>query len=275
MASTGVPLNPSLNYDDEMTGFHGNFSKHPAIVKLICLELNKLRCVCWGCAHASVCMCRCVDGHVSAYTGCVTVRASYAHISRRADISVSGERQHIFASHTCGSSSEHILHRGQNLNSCRSSTSKVPKQGTHSPDGPGLWEALPKVHCVICSACLSPSVSPTWMSSCLVSPPCTPFSSSCPSILAAVEVTFINGEFMCMTAPKPELWLHHPWRLSVNSCNHQSAKYLPFKAHQPCMRWLRMIYRIKSINSTADLHWYWYGLISSWLCLSEREGFTL
>lgn len=41
----------------------------------------------------------------------------------------------------------------------------------------------------------------------------------------------------------------NPWSLSVNSCNHQSAKYPAFSAHQPCMRWLGVIYGIKSIKS--------------------------
>ncbi|KAF0036160.1 hypothetical protein F2P81_011472 [Scophthalmus maximus] len=48
--------------------------------------------------------------------------------------------------------------------------------------------------------------------------------------MTAVEVTFINGEFMCMTDPKPELWLDHPRGLSVNSSKHQSAECLPFTA---------------------------------------------
>lgn len=96
-------------------------------------------------------------------------------------------------------------------------------------------------------------------------------SSSCPSFLATVEVTFINGEFMCMTAPKPELCLHHPWRLSVNSCNHQSNNQLPFRTHQLCMRWLPVIYGIWSISHSADLRWYWYGVISSWLHFSDRN----
>lgn len=97
-----------------------------------------------------------------------------------------------------------------------------------------------------------------------------PFASSRPffSFLAAVEVTFINGEFMCMTAPKPELWFRHPRRLSVNSCNHQSAKSLPFRAHRLWMRWLLVIHGVKNISTTADLHWYWYAVISSWFCLS-------
>lgn len=160
----------------------------------------------------------------------------------------------------------HVAHRantfcidGENLNICRISTSKVPKQGTQSLGGPPK-SAPCHLFCASLTFCLSYMnvFSPRL-------PSLHTLSSSCPSFLAAVEVTFINGEFMCMTAPKPELWLHHPRRLSVNSCNHQSAKYLPFRAHQPCTRWLGVIYRIKNISSSVDLHWYWYSVISSWL----------
>lgn len=161
------------------------------------------------------------------------------------------------------------LHWGWNLSICRGGTSKVPKQGTWSLGGPPK-SAPCHLLCVSLTFCLSYMnvFSPRLPS------PLT-LSSSCPSFLASGEVTFINGEFMCMTAPKPELCLDHPWRLSVNSCNHQSAKYLPFRAHQPLMRWLGVIYRIKSIIGSADLHWYWYGVIFSWLCLHETGGFTL
>lgn len=38
-----------------------------------------------------------------------------------------------------------------------------------------------------------------------------------------------------------------------------------FRAHQLCMRWLGVIYGTKSISSSADLHRYRYGVISSWL----------
>lgn len=72
-------------------------------------------------------------------------------------------------------------------------------------------------------------------------------------------MTFINGEFMCMTASKPELCLDRPWRLSINSSNHQSAKYFPFRAHQLCMRWPTVIYRMGRVRRSAHLHWYQYG----------------
>lgn len=122
---------------------------------------------------------------------------------------------------------EHTLCiEGENLNICRSSTSKVPEQSTWSPGRPPK-SAPCHLLCVSLTFCLSYM---NVFSPCLSSPHA--LSSSCPSFLASGEVTFINGEFMCMTAPKPELCLDHPWRLSVNSCNHQSAKYLPFRAHQ-------------------------------------------
>lgn len=73
------------------------------------------------------------------------------------------------------------------------------------------------------------------------------------------EVTFINGEFMCMTASKPELCLDRPWRLSINSSNHQSAKYFPFRAHQLCTRWPAVIYRMGRVRRSAHLHRYRYG----------------
>lgn len=205
-----------------------------------------------------VCMCTTVSVRFSM---CVTECVSYAHINQIADASVSGDGEYILPSHTCGSMSKFTLHWGWSLNICRSSTSEVPKQGMWSLRGPPK-SAPCHLLCVSLTFCLS------YMN--IFTPRLTSehtLSSSCPSFLAAEEVTFINGEFMCMTAPKPELCLDHPWRLSVKSCNHQSAKYLPFRAHQACMRWLGVIYSIKSISSSAVLHWYWYGVISSWLRL--------
>lgn len=95
------PLNPSLNYAYEMTDFPGNFSKHPTVVTLICHETNELA---YACACVQLCICerglQCVYLRV---TECV----SYAHINQRADASVSGDGEHILASHTCGSMSKY------------------------------------------------------------------------------------------------------------------------------------------------------------------------
>lgn len=242
------PLNPSLNYAYDMTDFPGNFSKHPTVVTLICHEPNEP-------VYVYMCTTVCLD-FCMPFSVCVFV--NYTHIREKADASVSGDGDYILASHTCGSWSKYTLHRGWNLNICRSSTSKVPKQGAQSLGGRPK-SAQSHLFCVSLTFCLS------YMN---VFSPHLPslhtLSSPCPSFLVAVEVTFINGEFMCMTASKPELWLHRPWRLSVNSCNHQSAKYLPFRAHQLCTPWLRVIYWIKNISSSADLHWYWYSVIFSW-----------
>lgn len=57
---------------------------------------------------------------------------------------------------------------GKTLTSVAAAHQKSPSEAGR------LWEALPKVHHVICSVCLSPSASPTRTSSRLISPPCTP-----------------------------------------------------------------------------------------------------
>lgn len=147
----------------------------------------------------------------------------------------------------------------ENPNICRSSTSIVPKLGKRSLEGP------PKsAQCHLLSVSLTFCLSYTSVFLPRL-PSLHTLSSSCPSFLASEEVTFINGKFMCMTAPKPELCLDHPRRLSVNSGNHQSAKYLPFRAHQPYVRCFGVIYRIKSISilqicvgidMVSDLHDY-------------------
>lgn len=128
---------------------------------------------------------------------------------------------------TRGSSSTYIFCiEGETLTSVAAAHQKSPSRAH------GLWEALPKVHRVI--FCVSLTFCLPYMNG--FSPHLSSLhslSSSCLSFLAAVEVTFINGGFMCMTAPKPELCLDHPRRMSVNSCIHQSAKYLPFRVHQP------------------------------------------
>lgn len=155
------------------------------------------------------------------------------------------------------------VNRGETLASVVAAHQKSPSRAC------GLCNTLPKVPPIFCSVCLSPSVSPTWISSRLFSPRCMHSPPLALLFLATLELTFINGEFMCMTALKPELRLEHPGRMSVNSCNHRSAKFLLFRG--PLMEWLKLIYRIKSISSSADLHWYWYGVISSWLHLSEKR----
>lgn len=210
----------------------------------LCMRVHAYNCACVR-AVFNVCVCVCELRAYKSQSWCKCIRGRGTYPCQ----------SHMWLN-------EQILCiEGETLTSVAAAHQKSPSRAR------GLWEALPKVRRVICSVCLSPSASPTRMSSRLVSPSLHTLSSSCPSFLASEEVTFINGEFMCMTAPKPELCLDHPWRLSVNSCNHQSAKYLPFRAHQPCTRWLGVIYRIKSISSSADLHWYWYGVISSWLRL--------
>lgn len=77
----------------------------------------------------------------------------------------------------------------------RRSPSRAPVSRTPSPRCP-MSSAL----------CVSRLLSPTCMASHLVPPP-PPHS---PSFLAAVVVTFINGEFMCLTGLKPEPWLRPP-----------------------------------------------------------------
>lgn len=254
MAPTGAPApQPLFELCYEMTDFPGNFSKQPNSCHTHLSGAESARvwlrvciCACHSQMCVSVCDCELRTYNSESWCKCIRGWGTYPR---------------LLASHTCGPMSKFSLHWGWNLNICRSRTSKVPKQGTRSQRGPPK-SAPCHLLCVSLTFCLpymnvfSPRL-----------PSQHTLSSSCPSFLAAEEVTFINGEFMCMTAPKPELCLDHPWRLSVNSCNHQSAKYLPFRAHQPWMRWLGVIYRIKSISSSAHLHWYWYGVISSWLRL--------
>jgi hypothetical protein len=110
----------------------------------------------------------------------------------------------------------HVAHGANTL--CRGPTAVVavhPKQGVGT-----IREALPNVHCVICYVHLSPSFSPTHTSYRLPSS----LSSHLPLILAAVEIKCINVKCMRMTAPKLELQLPGPWRLSVSPCNRHSAK---------------------------------------------------
>lgn len=75
--------------------------------------------------------------------------------------------ERIFANHICGSVSKYSRTEGETSNICHSGASKSPR-ARHV----GCARALPKVHHVICSVRLSPSVSLTRMSSRLVSPPC-------------------------------------------------------------------------------------------------------
>lgn len=197
------------------------------------------------------CVCVCARGFRRACR-CVTECESYTCVSGRAGARASVDGEHILACHTCGSLSKRTLCiEGKTSTSVAAAHPIAPRRACRLP------KALPKcapchLFCVSLTFCL-PYVN--------VFSPRLPslhiYSSSCPSFLATVEVTFINGEFMCMTAPKPELCFDHPRRLSVNSCNHQSAKYLPFRAHRPRMRWLGVIYRIRSIHNSADLHLYW------------------
>lgn len=81
-------------------------------------------------------------------------------------------------------------------------------------------------------------------------------------------MTFINGEFTCMTAPKPELWFHVPGDCPSIHVTIGAPNTFSFRAHQLWMRWLRVIYGIKNISTPSDLHWYWYAVISSW-CLED------
>lgn len=132
----------------------------------------------------------------------------------------------------------------------------------------GSARALPKVHRVICSALVSHLLSLSY-TNVFTPPPPHPRNTPAPCSFSPLflgggggggeEVTFINGEFMCMTASKPELCLDRPWRLSINSSNHQSAKYFPFRAHQLCMRWPAVIYRKGRVRRSAHLHRYRYG----------------
>lgn len=101
------PLNPSLNYAYEMTDFPGNFSKQPTVVTLICQEPNKLVYVCVSAYNCELCICACSFQCVYL---CVTGCVSCTHINQRADASISGDGEHILASHTCGSMSKFTLH---------------------------------------------------------------------------------------------------------------------------------------------------------------------
>lgn len=152
---------------------------------------------------------------------------------------------------------------GETLNICHGGTAeKSPSKACGLGSGPP--ESAP---CHLLGARLSPSVS--LLHECLRASSSPPPQHSRSLLLLAAhfrrgwgggeEVTFINGEFMCMTASKPELCLDRPWRLSINSSNHQSAKYFPFRAHQLCMRWPAVIYRMGRVRRSAHLHRYRYG----------------
>lgn len=182
-------------------------------------------CVCM-CAHNSECLSVHADYH------CVSESVSYTHRRQNTDGSAWGDGEHFPGSHTCGSSSKCTRHTGQKLNICRGSTPEVPEQGTVS--------GSPAQKCTV-SSVVHVSYLLSLLHECLLTSSPLPAHSPLllPFFLAAVEVTFINGKFMCMTALKPELWLPHLWRLSVNSCNHQSAKYLPLSSRQCSTRWLK------------------------------------
>lgn len=250
------PLSPSLNYAYEMTDIPGNFSKQPNSCHTHLSWAERAGASVRASAH------KCESVFLFFFWLCASVCDSMCELRTYKSEKLMQRRQGMGSvSSPVTHVAQWALHRGWNLNICRSITSKNPQARHGSPRG------RPKsgpchLFCVSLTFCLSyvNVFSPRL-------PSTHTLSSSCPSILAAGEVTFINGKFICMTAPKPELCLDHPRRLSVNSCNHQSAKYLPFRAHQLWMRWPGVIYGIKSISSSADLHWYWYGVISSWLRL--------
>lgn len=135
------------------------------------------------------------------FSVCDWMSELHTQVSHRADVSsVSGDGEHPCLSHMWLVKQIHTLNNGWNINICHSSAWIVPKQGARSLRGPPQSTACHLSFCASLTFCLS------YMN---IFSPHLPsqrtLSSACPSFLAAVEVTFINGEFMCMTAQKPEL----------------------------------------------------------------------
>lgn len=147
-------------------------------------------------------LCITVPVHLCArFSVCDWMSELHTQVSHRADVSsVSGDGEHPCLSHMWLVKQIHTLNNGWNINICHSSAWIVPKQGARSLRGPPQSTACHLSFCASLTFCLS------YMN---IFSPHLPsqrtLSSACPSFLAAVEVTFINGEFMCMTAQKPEL----------------------------------------------------------------------
>lgn len=139
--------------------------------------------------------------------------------------------------------SEQVLcTEGEASTSVTAAHQKVPKRGWRSLGGPP--KSAPCHLCASLTFCLSYTnvFSPRLPS------PAHPLLLL-PFFFRRQEKWHLLMANLCAWLPrKPELRLDHSWRLSINSSNHQSAKFFSFRAHQLRMRWLGVIYKVKNIS---------------------------
>lgn len=125
------------------------------------------------------------------------------------------------ANHTCGSVRKQSALRvkAQHL----SQRHTVPEQGTWSP-----WGRPKSAPCHLLRVSLTLCLLHPFL---LASPPPPAHPLLSPALLfRQQEKWHLLMENLCAWPPrKPELCLDHPRRLSINSCNHQSAKYFHFQ----------------------------------------------
>lgn len=166
----------------------------------------------------------------------------YIPLNKWGDVSVLGDGAvRILTDRTCGSLSERAALGDETLTSVAVAHSKVPERATWRPRG--RPKSAPR-HLLAASLtfCLS------YMN---VSSPRHPSLhtpiSLLPFFFRQWEKWHLLMAILCAWPPrKPELFLSPPWRLPINSSNHQSAKYFQFRAHQLEMKWQGVIYRTLS-----------------------------
>lgn len=156
---------------------------------------------------------------------------------------------------------------GWNLNICHGSIFKSPR-ASH------VASARPSQKCTASSAHRISHLLSLLHECLLASPPLAAQPISLlPFFFRQWEKWHLLMAILCAWPPrKPELFFSCPWRLPINSSNHQSAKYFQFRAHRWWMKRRGVIY---TISSPAHVPGCWYDVKSSWLCIQETGGFHL